>query len=93
MCGRVRREKPRENLPRPRLVHHETHMEGLRRELGTPAVGGEHLTACATRPHIYTVYIQTMSNLLRYFKQIWKYGSNQYISSHFTNNYYVYKGM
>ena len=38
------------NLPRPRFVHHETHMEGPRRELGTPAVGGERLTACATRP-------------------------------------------
>ena len=38
------------NLPRPRLFHHETHMEGPRRELGTPAVGGERLTACATRP-------------------------------------------
>ena len=29
------------NLPRPRFVHHKTHMEGPRRELGTPAVGGE----------------------------------------------------
>ena len=38
------------NLPRPRFVHHETHMEGPRRELGTPAVGGGRLTACATRP-------------------------------------------
>ena len=38
------------NLPRPRFVHHETHMEGPRRELGTPAMGGKRLTACATRP-------------------------------------------
>ena len=38
------------NLPRPRFVHHETHMEWPRRELGTPAVGGEHLTACTMRP-------------------------------------------
>ena len=37
---------PVKNLP----VHHETHMDGPRRELGTPAVGGERLTACATRP-------------------------------------------
>ena len=36
--GRGKREKPRENLPRSRFVHHETHMEGPRRELGTPAV-------------------------------------------------------
>ena len=55
---------PEKNLPRPRLVHHETHMEGPRRELGTPAVGGERLTACATRPlvhlylcEIYYIYI------------------------------------
>ena len=41
---------PVKNLPRPRFVHHETHMEEPRRELGTPAVGGERLTACATRP-------------------------------------------
>ena len=41
---------PEETLPRPRFVHHETHMEWPRRELGTPAVGGERLTACATRP-------------------------------------------
>ena len=41
---------PEKNLPRPRFIHHETHMERPRRELGTPAVGGERLTACATRP-------------------------------------------
>ena len=41
---------PEKNLLRPLFVHHETHMEGPRRELGTPAVGGERLTACATRP-------------------------------------------
>ena len=40
------------NLPRARFVHHETHMEGQRRELGTPAVGGERLTACSTRSPI-----------------------------------------
>ena len=41
---------PVKNLPRPHVAHHETHMEGPSRELGTPAVGGERLTACATRP-------------------------------------------
>ena len=41
---------PEKNLPKPRFVHHETHMEGPRHELGTPAVGDERLTACATRP-------------------------------------------
>ena len=47
---------PEKNLPRPRFVHHKTHMEGPRRELGTPAVGGERLTACATRQPLY-IYI------------------------------------
>ena len=41
---------PVKNLPGPRFVRHETHMEGPRRELGTPAVGRERLTGCATRP-------------------------------------------
>ena len=43
---------PMKNLPRPRFVHHETHMEGPRHELGTPVMGGERLTACATRQFI-----------------------------------------
>ena len=42
------RRNPAKNLPRPRFVHHETQMEEPRRELGTQAVGGERLTACAT---------------------------------------------
>ena len=50
ICGRGKWEKPVKNLPRPRFIHHETHMEGPRRELGTPVVRGERLTACATRP-------------------------------------------
>ena len=40
---------PEINLPRPHFIDQETHMEGPRRELGTPAVGGERLTASATR--------------------------------------------
>ena len=52
---------PEKNLPRPRFFHHETHMEGPRREFGTPAVGGERLTACATRPNnLYTIIIYTI---------------------------------
>ena len=50
ICGRGKRENPMKNLLRLRFVHHETHMEGPRSELGTPAVGGERLTACTTRP-------------------------------------------
>ena len=50
---------PEKNLPRSRFVHYETHMEGPRRELGTPAVGGERLTACATRPPLnyYSLHV------------------------------------
>ena len=48
---------PEKNLPRSRFVHHETHMEWPRRELGIPAVGGERLTACATRP--LRIFIQS----------------------------------
>ena len=46
---------PKKHLPRPRFIHHETHMEEPRRELGTPAVEGERLTACATRPPSFVV--------------------------------------
>ena len=46
----VVRRNPKKLLPRPHFVHHETQMECPRYELGTRAVGGEHLTACATRP-------------------------------------------
>ena len=50
---------PEKNLPRPHFVHHETHMEGPRCELGTPAVGGERLTACAMRPlPLFIIYIK-----------------------------------
>ena len=41
---------PVKTYPDLLFVHHETHMEGQRRELGTPAVGGERLNACAKRP-------------------------------------------
>ena len=43
------------NLPRPRFIHRETHMVWPRRELGTTVVGGERLTACATRPPYTTI--------------------------------------
>ena len=56
ICGGENGRNPVKNLPRPHFVHHETHMEGLRCELRTSAVGGEHLTACATRLP-YTKYI------------------------------------
>ena len=54
ICVGENGRNPEKNLPRPRFVHHETHMQRPRRELGTPAVGGERLTACATRPPPHT---------------------------------------
>ena len=62
ICGRGKREKPQENLPRPRFAHHEIHMEWPRRELGAPAVGGESLTACATR--LPNIQYLTQKNIL-----------------------------
>ena len=62
---------PEKNLPRPRFVHHETHMKWPRRELGTPAVGGERLTACATRPPkpiIYMFFSKKFSSVHRFQK-------------------------
>ena len=35
---------PETKTPRFHFVHHKTHMESTRRELGTPVVEGEHLT-------------------------------------------------
>ena len=54
---------PVKNLPRPRFVHHESHMEGPRRELGTPAVGGERLTAYNKSKEILYIF----QELGRYF--------------------------
>ena len=50
---------PERNPPRPRFFHHENHMESPRRELGTPGVGGECLTACAMKlPLLVKNYIK-----------------------------------
>ena len=45
------------NLPRLRFVHHNTHMESPRRELGTPAVEGERLTFCTMKSPIIVVVV------------------------------------
>ena len=60
---------PEKNLPRPRFVHHETHMEGPRCELGTPAVGGERLTACASRPLQWSF---TDYNSVYFYLSVWE---------------------
>ena len=49
---------PEKTLPRPHFVHHETQNEWPRRELGTPKMGGQRLTACVTgRPLCCFIYI------------------------------------
>ena len=63
ISGRGKREKSREKPTQPRFVHHETHMEGPRREPGTPAVGGERLTACATMPPEINIYQSQFVNI------------------------------
>ena len=55
ICSGGKRNKPRENLTRPRFVHHESHIEWPRCEHGTQAVRSERLTACTTWPP-FTVF-------------------------------------
>ena len=43
-------KNPKKNLPKQRFIQDETHMKWPKRELETPAMGGEHLTACGTTP-------------------------------------------
>ena len=74
---------PVENLPRPRFVHHETHMEGPRREFGTPAVGGEHLTACATRPPVHINKTKHQIKAWNIWKMIILFDASMQISSKF----------
>ena len=80
---------PVKNLPRPRFIHHETHMEGPKHELGTPAVGGEHLTACATRPPIIQYYrtqlktVSTSKYRFRIFIKVLLYASKFVVSERY----------
>ena len=53
----VNGRNPEKNLPRLRFDHRETHMEWARRELEISTVGGERLTACATKPPLF--YLNT----------------------------------
>ena len=55
---------PEKNLPRPRFVHHETHMEWPRSKLGTPPVGGERLTACATSVQIHNTNCMWITTII-----------------------------
>ena len=49
-------ETPRTTYPQPDSSSHEIHMKWPTSELSTPAVGGEGLTACATRPSSLTLF-------------------------------------
>ena len=49
--------KKKRTLPRLRFVQHETHVNWPRRELGTPEVGGERLTSCATKAPAEAIYL------------------------------------
>ena len=76
---------PVKKLPRPRFVHHETHMEGPRLELGTPAVGGERLTACATRPPMaHIMYL--LSNIQSQNTQVIAFPKFLVLKCYFKNN-------
>ena len=56
-CSRGNRKKPWEKPSQTLLCKPATHMEWPRCELETPAVGGQHLTACATRMHFSIVHL------------------------------------
>ena len=85
---------PEKNLPRPRSVHHEIHMEWPRRELGTPAVGGERLTACATRPpHSYIKWLIIRLSSPATDKQGWSFRSSYYMWRHSVGLHTVLKNI
>ena len=47
ICAGENGRNLQKNLTKLRLVHHDTHVKWPRREVVTPAVGEESLTACA----------------------------------------------
>ena len=63
---------PEKNLPRLRFVHHETYMEWPRRELGTPGMGEERLTAWATEPPTWALLHQNLTLILHSLTSITK---------------------
>ena len=58
---------PERYLPRLRFNHHETYLEWQRREIGTPAVGGERLTAWVKEPLLEKKYKRCCCWVLRHF--------------------------
>ena len=65
---RGKREKPEKNLPRPRFVHHETHRDGPRHELGTPAV----VIIININHEIYAKYWVNLKQLMRNSEILWR---------------------
>ena len=57
---------PKKNLPGFRFVHHETHMEWPRCELGITAEGGERLTICATESIYYNRNFSILKHIYLY---------------------------
>ena len=74
ICGREKGINPEKSLPRLRFVHRQTHMEWPRREVGTPAMGGERLTACATEPPAKLI-IQIRRKIQKQWPSLWSKGN------------------
>ena len=55
---------PEKTLPRLCIVHHETHMEWPRRDLGTQAVGGERLAPQSDNHVGYCIYHSAQTPIL-----------------------------
>ena len=65
---------PGKNLPILRFVYQETYMERPTRELGTPAVKNERLTACSMGP-LNTIILQNrIPKKSKYNNEILTYG-------------------
>ena len=78
------------------FVHHETHMERPRWELGTPEVGGERLTACAVQSTFVYYQIKWFSLCIGTFYEIkggngWNVGNfgQKSLSFYWTNLIYT----
>ena len=67
ICGRGKREKPREKPTQTRFVHHETHVEEPRRELGNPSGGRRASNRLRHEAAYYYLNYFLLSQLTRSF--------------------------